>query len=141
MSGSVPAGDCGRFRVQFLQCRIRLDTNQNLPQPRGSHRICVSLQDTTTVPATALLPICRFRKGSQGFDVAQPAKVACSLRALPAEIRGMLRSGNQEFIREWFGDSFRAAHASYFTSHGVTQGLFLFSNSCVLSSFVQRWWV
>lgn len=74
MSGSVPAGDCGRFRVQFLQCRIRLDTNQNLPQPRGSHRICVSLQDATTVPATALLPICRFRKGSQGFDVAQPAK-------------------------------------------------------------------
>lgn len=101
MSGSVPAGDCGRFRVQFLQCRIRLDTNQNLPQPRGSHRICVSLQDTTTVPATALLPICRFGRAARALMwPSQPKWHALCVPCLPksgeccgVEIRSLYGNG------------------------------------------------
>lgn len=63
MTGSVPAGDRGRIHVQFLKCRIRLYTKQNLPRvPRR-----VSLQDTMMVPATALFPICRCGRAARAL--------------------------------------------------------------------------
>lgn len=96
--------------------------------------------DRTMVPATALLPTYLFERAARmGVWSSQTSQVAYLLCVLVQEILGILYSGNQELISELLVDSFHVAHA-YFTSHGVTMCLFLFSILCGLSSFVQCMW-
>lgn len=102
---------------------------------------CVSSADTMwdgwSYTATALLSSV-FLKGppKQVSGQLKPAKSHTHWVSWPK--KSWEPSGNQELILEWFVESF---NASYFTSHGLTMCLFLFSILCDLSSFVQCWWV
>lgn len=95
---------------------------------------CVSSEDTVqdllrSCTATAVLPSAFFGRSTKtGVWPAQTSQVTYSLSVLTQ--KSWESSDNQELILEWFVDCFSDF---YFTSHGVTVCLFLFSNLCGLS--------